>query len=217
MRYCRVSQRLLLVMAIAISALAAGWYIFWYLTRKPCVVVDSPFVMKALIGMRIIAYGQEKGQMPDPNKWCDILVEDYHADMRSFKCPESDALDGESSYAMNKNLAGMKVEDIPNDVVVLFETDLGKNTYKCPRRTRVSYKEGKPGSAGKGYGDEKVWRYRWNQCGGPEILTTARHKRRGYFGCYVVYMNHERHNQLGVRWVYRDDVGKLKWKPERRE
>lgn len=183
--------------------------------HKRC-VESCGLYMNLTCGM-IIAYSEKHGEVPEPNKWCDFLMESISYGPKVFLCPESDAVYGESSYAMNKNLAGMKIEDIPNDVVVLFESDLGKNTWKCPLRTRAFYKEGE---GKKLHGDEKVWKYRWNQFGGPEILTTSRHKWNGRFGCRVAYIDNKylgKYQHVPMRWVAREDLDTLKWKPNRQE
>jgi len=212
MRSYRPLIRLFLIIVIAILGLAIASYIYY--TYIPHKTSPSCYSRMHMLSDAIITYNKIYGKIPDTNKWCDLIMEHIVDEERFFLCPKSDAIEGESSYAMNKNLAGMKIEDIPNDVVVLCETDLGKNTWKCPRRTRAFYKEGE---YKKEYGDEKVWKYRWNQSGGPEILTTSRHTRykwHGRLGCNVVYVNYTRWGHLSVRWVSREDVKKLKWKPE---
>jgi len=199
--------KLLLAVAIVTLVLVVARYRASVIYRG----VMSPSLSIKAVAKQIVVYAEREGRMPDPNRWCDLLVENVSGDIACiFGCPQSDAIVGESSYAMNKNLAGMRIEDIPNDVVVLFESDLGKNTFKCPRRARASFKEREDD---KGYGDVKVWKYRWNQSGGPEIVTTARRKRNGHWGCYVVYLNCGR-ERVSARWVRREDVDTLKWQPK---
>ena len=165
-----------------------------------------------ILGNAIIAYDKRYGHVPDPNRWCDLLIEKVGRYEAFFVCPRSDAVEWESSYAMNKNLTGMRIEDIPSDVVVLFETDLGKNTWKCPRRERSSYKE----RSDKKYGDVQVWKYRWNQCGGPEIMTTARHGQRrlwwGWSGSLICYIN-PKTLRTEIHFVSEEEAKNLKWDP----
>jgi len=51
--------------------------------------------------------------------------------------------------------------------------------------------------------DEKVYKQRWNQVGGPEILTTENHDGQG---CNVVF------NDSHVEFVKTDKLGELRWK-----
>lgn len=64
---------------------------------------------------------------PTEEKWCDLLVMHNDVYPRQFVCKLSDAKEGESSYAFNKNLIGKRPTEVPPDVVVLFETNFGKN------------------------------------------------------------------------------------------
>jgi hypothetical protein len=45
----------------------------------------------------------------------------------------------------------------------------------------------------------------WNQFGGPEILTTENHERKG---CYVAFVD------TSVRFIKTKDLSQLKWKPD---
>lgn len=67
---------------------------------------------------------------------------------------DSNLRPGESGFALNVRVAGKKISELPSDCVVLFET--------------TSLRDGK----------------RWNQCGGPELLTTQYNDGKG---CDVSY------------------------------
>jgi prepilin-type processing-associated H-X9-DG protein len=109
---------------------------------------------------------------------------------------------GESDVAINKNVMGKKLTQVPPDVVLLFETDFGKDpagrqellknrryhrTFPCPDP------------------NARVYKYRWNQAGGPEILTT---KYNNGQGCNVAFAD------THVKWVKTADLPKLKFKPD---
>jgi len=99
------------LIAIVTIGLAVAWYIYY--AKKP----GSPcFLKMAFLSDAIRGYNDRYGEVPDPNKWCDLIIEHITNSTGLFLCPKSDAIEGESSYAMNKNLMGMKFEDIPNDV-----------------------------------------------------------------------------------------------------
>ena len=53
--------------------------------------------------------------------------------------------------------------------------------------------------------ETKVYKLRWNQVGGPELLTVENHKGEG---CNVVYAS------ARVEFVETKDLGKLKWEPD---
>lgn len=53
----------------------------------------------------------------------------YNPD-EAFKCPE--VKEGRCNFAFNKNIAGMKLDDIPGDVVLLFESEPGWNQVGGP-------------------------------------------------------------------------------------
>ncbi len=58
--------------------------------------------------------------LPSGNTWCDALSK--YVMRENFICPGSDAKQGQSSYAMNKYVAGKKLADLSPDLVLLFES-----------------------------------------------------------------------------------------------
>jgi len=75
------------------------------------------------LGKAIYMYTSDyDGQYPQPDKWCDLLIMNYEVKLECFVCKGSDAKIGESSYALNKNIAGKNSSEIPEDMVILFET-----------------------------------------------------------------------------------------------
>ncbi len=170
------------------------------------------------LGKAMLIYASDyDGQYPTADKWCDLLIAYSEVSPKQFVCPLSDVIEGESSYAMNKNVVGKKVSEIPEDVVLLFETNFGKNPAGRQELlgNRDWYKE--LSSRGdrwdlkwikKYRSSEKVYKQRWNQFGGPEILTTENHKGKG---CNVLFNNGH------VEFVKTDRVGELKWEVEESE
>ncbi|MHC4638020.1 MAG: hypothetical protein ACYTBP_11980 [Planctomycetota bacterium] len=75
------------------------------------------------LGKAVIQYANNHdGYLPDANEWCDLLIENnpalkredfMHPFIKGFEC----------NFAFNKNLDGLKLEDVPNDVVLLFLAD----------------------------------------------------------------------------------------------
>ena len=80
------------------------------------------------LGKAIIAYSEDnEGYLPAVNRWCDLLLEhDANLPKDFFKCP---ATRGQScSYAFNRNLGGLRLTDVPGDVVLVYEADGGWNS-----------------------------------------------------------------------------------------
>jgi hypothetical protein len=163
------------------------------------------------LGMAIHAYAQDNsGEYPTVDRWCDLLVQHAKVPGKSFICRGSDSRLGESSYAINKNLAGRRVSDVAGDVVLLFETNFGRTSAgrNSLLRDRESYNsKGGPGQrydrrfGGPLDGSNKVYEQRWNQPGGAELLTIENHK-----GCNVLF------NDLKVKFIRTEELDKLKWK-----
>jgi len=72
------------------------------------------------------------GQYPTADKWCDLLVSFSEMKPNQFVCRGSDAKIGESSYSLNKNIAGKKYSEVPPDIVLLFESKSGWNQVGGP-------------------------------------------------------------------------------------
>jgi len=164
------------------------------------------------LGKAMMIYANDyNNQYPTAKKWCDLLV--MYSEVRPvrFVCKSSDAKKGESSYAMNKNVIGKRVSEIPEDVVVLFETIFGKNPEGRQEvlgnrdwyKKLSSLKDRWDFDWIKKYRhSEKVYKLRWNQFGGPELLTTENHNGEG---CNILF------NDGSVKFVKAEDIGELKW------
>ncbi len=96
------------------------------------------------LGKRIIIHTNgNDDQFPDPNQWCDLLIKYVDATPKEFICRGSNTKEGQSSYAMNANLSGMKLDDIPPDLVLLFETRPGWNQHGSAEILTFNHNEGK--------------------------------------------------------------------------
>lgn len=149
-------------------------------------------------------------QLPTPESWCDLLVIQYDVDPRTFGGQRElcDATWGESAYALNKNVVGMKLSKIPSEVVLLFETTYGRTESErdTPRETRdyfwTVYDPNNRRDVSKG--DDLVYKDRWNQIGGKEILTTEYHAGKG---CHVLFADGT------VKFVKTKHLATLRWEP----
>jgi len=80
------------------------------------------------LAMAIHMFHEENESLPDAAKWSDALLPFVGNDKQVFISSADPAADG-SSYAFNKNLSGMKLDDLQAvaRTVVFFESDLGWN------------------------------------------------------------------------------------------
>ena len=154
------------------------------------------------LGIALHIYASDNDdRFPPAEDWCDRLTEECDIYGRSFTCIGSDAERGESSYALNKAVAGRKMSEIPVDTVVLFETDLGNSDagrdmpYSERRFAKTLGMESK----------HKVHKDRWNQSGGPEILYLGNHDGEG---CNIVFADGQ------VRFVTLYEMAGLRWDVE---
>jgi prepilin-type processing-associated H-X9-DG protein len=124
------------------------------------------------LGTAMMVYANDyDGQLPTADQWCDLLITKVDVSTKSLVCPESDAVEGESSYAININAAGKKLDELPADMVLLFETDSGKE--EGPRTEIIDTRTSHP-----------VYPNRWNQVGGSEIMSKIHDT-----GCNIVFVD----------------------------
>lgn len=98
------------------------------------------------LGTAIFFYSHDNdGYLPTAEIWCDLIIGKEDVRGKTFVCPSSEAIEGKSSYAFNKNVAGMKRDEIrqDQDVVLLFETKPGWNQICGPEILTVENHNGK--------------------------------------------------------------------------
>ena len=104
-----------------------------------------------LLGEELFKYTKgHDGYLPDANNWCDVLMSfNENITKENFKHPQAekglfkDAFDlkGECHFAFNRNLSGMKLSEIPDDVVLLFEADGAWNLNGTSKLLKTRYRE----------------------------------------------------------------------------
>ena len=153
----------------------------------------------------MVVYCNDYDDILPSGNWCDLLIEEADVSPKSFVCPESNAIEGESSYAMNKSIAGENFAALPPDVVLLFETD--KGTEEGPRG--VSIKTRRHYDFLKGSYDENtmVYKERFNQVGGPEDVV-LHHNNSGKQGCNIAFADGH------VEFVPQERIAQLRWSAE---
>ncbi|MHC4552733.1 MAG: DUF4190 domain-containing protein, partial [Planctomycetota bacterium] len=168
------------------------------------------------LSIAMIVYTNDYDEILPTEHWCDFLIEEADVSPKSLVCPASDAVEGECCYAINKYIAGLKMSDLPVDVVLIFETDIGlepgpRNTPIRARRHYEFFREEieRYNSSSEIYYDESslVYGDRFNQYGGPEDVA-FRHRKDGKPACNVVYADGR------VETVTEDRMAELKWAVE---
>jgi hypothetical protein len=78
-------------------------------------------------------YSEEhSNQLPSSSNWCEVLVgkSKFYSDFLMNKPVETD--EHLSNYAFNANLSELNLNELPKNVVLLFETSLAKNPAGGP-------------------------------------------------------------------------------------
>ena len=68
---------------------------------------------------------------PTGDKWCDLLIDHIDVELKTFRCGKFTSED--FCYGLNKNLVGLKLSDVPRDIVMLFEIECGRNVVGGPQ------------------------------------------------------------------------------------
>ncbi|MCK4830664.1 hypothetical protein KA005_83900 [bacterium] len=80
-----------------------------------------------LLSRELIKYTEDNdGYLPMADQWCDLLMgHNSNLTRENFRHPKPELfeLNGECHFAFNKNLSGLRLSDVPGDVVLVFEAD----------------------------------------------------------------------------------------------
>lgn len=153
-------------------------------------------------------YANDYDDTLPPEDWCDLLILEADVSPKSFVCPDSDVIEGECSYAMNKNLIGKHMGKCEPNTVLFFETDLGLESG--PRNSSIQgrrhYEFMNEFSS---YYDENllVYERRFNQLGGSDDLL-LRHDSNNQIGCNIVFVDGH------TEFVTQDRIAELQWAAE---
>lgn len=87
------------------------------------------------IGWALKKYSEEhNGRLPAAANWCEALLDNskyiYNSDnplLSFFYCRGARTPKGQSSYALNESTAGMRLAELPDDVILVFETMPSEN------------------------------------------------------------------------------------------
>jgi len=157
------------------------------------------------LGTALTVYASEDDNQLPPEDWCDRLIMEADVFPKSFICPASEEIEGECSYAMNRFAAGKKLDELPGDMVLLFETSIGLKD--SPRTTPAELRRFYSAEALGYTASHKVRKDRWNQYGGPgDVL--IRHDESKPAGANFLFAGGH------TEFVPEDRIAGLKWTAE---
>lgn len=96
------------------------------------------------LGNSLLAYAQQHGRFPDPNNWCDELMDfDSRLTQSDFRHPRHKELElGECNFCFNSNLGGKSLKESDVRTVLLFEADGEWNLRGDKDKLQSRYSEG---------------------------------------------------------------------------
>jgi hypothetical protein len=79
------------------------------------------------LGMTVVGYAKANdGYFPDVNQWCDLLIkQNRNLSKDYFRYPSSKP--EIYNYAYNQNLSGLRIDNIKDNIVLIFEAEGGWN------------------------------------------------------------------------------------------
>jgi hypothetical protein len=199
----KLSKNFLFV--VTLCCVAGLLPVYWFLSRETVphnhASLECSTNMSGLVKSLIVYDSIDANEiLPPGESWCDVIVTGDYTTPKQFLCRSTDAVLGESSYALNKNVAGKKHSELAPETVMVFETNYGKLPDK--RDATLSERLWFKTMPHYGHADMEVYEKRWNQSGGPELVATDHHEFEGSFFAFA---------DASVRWVKKKDIAKLKW------
>lgn len=134
----RLRGKMLAIAGIAISIASIAFHLFYVnqlnrLIYKPMEETRACQSNMSRLYTSLKGYAlNHDGLLPAGPNWCDELLQENNELAAIFVCQYSDGKPGQSSYALNKNVAGKKLSDLARDTVLFFETNAGWNQVGGP-------------------------------------------------------------------------------------
>jgi len=116
--------------------IASGVYVNWNRARS-----EKPGKAR-ILGFAILEYAKEEsgGYLPDAETWCDTVLK-YNKTVYESAFSYRSSEPGVYNYAFNRNLSGLKLDMIPKNTVLIFESEGGWNLsgteellFKAPKK-----------------------------------------------------------------------------------
>ncbi|UCC22473.1 MAG: hypothetical protein JSW23_11985 [Planctomycetota bacterium] len=118
------------------TVVAIGLFLLFFmlvmLPRARCIAYRTQCGMNLWrLSEAILVYVNDNdGKFPSAADWCDLLIENTDVNEEDFKC--KDSFLPVFSYGFNIHLDGLRLAEVPPDVVLLFEIKGGRNVSGGP-------------------------------------------------------------------------------------
>ena len=148
-------KRIITILLIIVLGFAAIVFCHSYFGRK---IISKKIADSCNMGLRIICnrfyrYAiLSKRDFPTTMQWCDNII--AHSEKDILICAGTENRDIKCSYAINRNVEKYKFKDLPDDLVLFFESNLGWNGIGY--KNDVNYRNHSWGLAGIVMADGEV-------------------------------------------------------------
>lgn len=144
-------------------AMASSFYVA--MVRAEKMKTNTGLYNLKLLGKELVKYAEgNDGYLPVAHRWCDLLMEHNSKLTRdNFRHPKPERfqLQGDCHFAFNKNVGGLRLADIRDDVVLIFEADGDWNLNGTSELLKTRY-EGEHSNIAVLFVDQTVSRYWYN-------------------------------------------------------
>lgn len=127
-------QKLILT-SVALILIICSWQVDWYatfgLSFDKAATDEDRYFAHTEITLKAVKWSRhgigeyvekDDGQLPSASSWYDVLVNSVPEGRDAYSTRR-----GLQHFAMNSNVGRFRLTDIANDIVLLFETEPGKN------------------------------------------------------------------------------------------
>jgi hypothetical protein len=206
------TSRLVIVMIVLLIMIPVSWAGFSIFSWCR-VSAHTMWCQEHFCNFRVAFYcynDNDRNNLPLPENWCDVLFSECDISLDGLNCVESDTIAGESAYAMNANVVGRKLSELPSDMVFMFESDKGKEQARSLLLTeRVFVQSGKR-KIPDCYKHFYVYPLRWNQLGGPGDAA-FRHRAGNAMHCHVLFADGR------IELIRNDQIPAIRWNIDKEE
>jgi hypothetical protein len=203
------TSKLAVMIIVLIVLIPVGWIGYSFLSWCR-VSVHTMWCQEHFCNFRTAFYcynDRDGNKLPLPEKWCDVLFSECDISLKDLNCVESDTIAGESAYAMNTNVVGRKLSELPPDMVFIFESDKGKEQARSLLLTEREFVQSGKRKIPDRYKHFYVYPYRWNQLGGPGDAA-FRHRAGNAMHCHVLFADGR------IELIRNDQIHALRWTAE---
>jgi hypothetical protein len=203
------TSKLAVVVIVLLIMIPVGWIGFSIVLRLN-ILVHNMWCQEHFCNFRVAFYcynDNDGSNLPLPENWCDVLFSECDISLDGLNCVESDTIVGESAYAMNTNVVGRRLSELPPDMVFIFESDKGKEQARSLLLTERQFVQSGKRKIPNSYKHFYVHPLRWNQLGGPDDAA-FRHRAGNAMHSHVLFADGY------IELIRNDQIRALRWSVE---